>query len=392
MLKSIHCLAATIIFASVAAAADVKDTPLPVQAARAFPKLKFDLPLFLTHAGDGTKRAFVLAQKGQVHVFPNNQDVAQTKIFLDIADHTVYKDSENEQGLLGIAFHPKYKENGWFFIYYSTTDTPLTTVISRFRVSADDPDRADPKSEEEIFRLQHPFWNHKGGTIAFGPDGFLYVGLGDGGAAADPFGNGQDLGTLLGKILRIDVDRRDPGLKYAIPRDNPFVGRDGARGEIWAYGIRNIWRLAFDRPTETLWAADVGQDLWEEINLIRRGGNYGWNLREGKHPFGPKGVGPRADLIEPIWEYHHDIGKSITGGSVYRGKRVPELVGKYLYADYVTGKVWALDYDHKAKKVAANYTISAPNLPVMSFGEDDAGEVYFASRTGEFYWFKRLEE
>ena len=380
------------VFAATAVAADVKDTPLPVEAERAFPKLKFDLPLFLTHAGDGTKRAFVLAQKGQVHVFPNNQNVAETKIFLDISDHTVYKDSENEQGLLGIAFHPKYKENGWFFVYYSTTDKPLTTVISRFRVSADDPDRADPKSEEEIFRLQHPFWNHKGGTIAFGPDGFLYVGLGDGGAAADPFGNGQNLGTLLGKILRIDVDRRDAGLKYAIPKDNPFVGRKDARGEIWAWGIRNIWRLAFDRPTETLWAADVGQDLWEEINIITRGGNYGWNLREGKHRFGGKGVGPRADLIEPIWEYHHDVGKSITGGLVYRGKRVSELVGKYLYADYVTGKVWALDYDHKAKKVVANYSITAPNLPVMSFGEDDAGEVYFASRTGEFYRFKRSEK
>jgi glucose/arabinose dehydrogenase len=380
------------VLAAQASAADVKEAALPVEAQRAFPKLKFDLPLFLTHAGDGTDRVFVLAQKGQVHVFPNKQDVAETKIFLDISDHVVYKDHENEQGLLGIAFHPKYKENGWFFVYYSTTDTPLTTVISRFHVSPDDPDRADPKSEEEIFRLRHPFWNHKGGTIVFGPDGYLYVGLGDGGSAGDPFGNGQKLDTLLGKILRIDVDRRDRGLKYAIPKDNPFAGRKDARGEIWAWGIRNIWRLAFDRKTETLWAADVGQDLWEEIDIIRRGGNYGWNLREGKHPFGPKGVGPRRDLIEPIWEYHHNIGKSITGGCVYRGKRVPELVGKYLYADYVSGKVWALDYDEKASKVVANYTIPAPNLPVMSFGEDAASEVYFMYRSGELYWFKGAEK
>jgi glucose/arabinose dehydrogenase len=369
--------------------AQVRDTPLDVETDRAFPKLRFELPLLVAHAGDGTDRVFVVAQKGVIHVFPNRQDVEQTQEFLNISDRVVYKDEENEQGLLGLAFHPKFKQNGELFIYYSTTDAPLTTVISRFRVSKDDPNEVDPKSEEELFRLKHPFWNHKGGTIVFGPDGFLYVGLGDGGSAADPDGNGQNLKTLLGSVLRIDVDRQDPGKKYAVPKDNPFVGRKDAAPEIWAYGVRNIWRMSFDRTTGTLWAADVGQDLWEEIDIIRKGGNYGWNLREGKHPFGRRGVGPRRDLIEPIWEYHHNVGKSITGGHVYRGTRIPQLVGKYLYADYVTAKVWALDYDEATGRVVANYSISFPEaLPVMSFGEDQGGDAYFAVRQGDLYRFR----
>ena len=174
------------------------------------------------------------------------------------------------------------------------------------------------------------------------------------------------------------MDRKDKGLSYAIPRDNPFVGQPKARGEIWAYGLRNVWRMSFDRKTGTLWAGDVGQDLWEEINLITRGGNYGWNLREARHKFGKNGSGPSPDLIEPIWEYDHVVGKSITGGHVYRGKRLPELVGAFLYADYVTGKIWALRYDESKKKVISNRSIPGNKLPVISFGEDEMGEVYFA--------------
>jgi len=370
----------------------VQELPLPVMATRAFPDLRFRRPIIVTHAGDGSNRLFVAEQQGVIRVLPNDQGAEESGVFLDIESRVVYKDKENEEGLLGFAFHPKYKENGEFFMYYTTTSAPHTSVISRFRVSPDNPNKADASFEEELMRIPQPYWNHNGGTIVFGPDGYLYIALGDGGAGNDPHGNGQNLQTLLGSILRIDVDRRDPGKAYAVPKDNPFVGRSDAQPEIWAYGLRNPWRIAFDPVTGLLWCGDVGQNLWEEIDIIVRGGNYGWNLREGMHKFGPKGSEPRKDLIEPIWEYHHSVGKSITGGHVYRGKKVPQLVGKYLYADYVTGKVWALDYDEKTGKVRGNYRITGPNLPVMSFGEDEQGEAYFTTPFGILYGFATTDE
>ncbi len=368
------------------------DGALPVEAKVAFPKLEWAdwspvsdagkpqplRPIVLTHAGDGSNRVFVATQQGVIHVFDNDQAATSTKVFLDISSKVVYDDRQNEEGLLGMAFHPNYKQTGQFFIYYTTRDTPQMSVISRFRVSKDDPDEADAKFEEEVMRIKQPFWNHNGGTIAFGPDGYLYVGLGDGGKADDPFGNAQNLETLLGSILRIDINHKDKGKNYAIPSDNPFVkSPKNARGEIWAYGLRNVWRMSFDRNDGTLWAGDVGQNLWEEINIITRGGNYGWNRREATHSFGPQGSGPRKDLIEPIWEYDHNVGKSITGGYVYRGSRLPQLAGMFLYADYITGKLWALRYDTSTKKVQANYSIASSKLPVISFGEDEKGEVYF---------------
>jgi glucose/arabinose dehydrogenase len=374
---------------------EVDQRPLPFQSVPAFPKLNWTgwkgiteqgkvvehRPILLTHAADGSQRNFVAIQQGTIHVFPNDPNAEKTKIFLDINKKVFYSDQENEQGLLGLAFHPNYKKNGEFFVFYTLRQPRLTNVISRFRVSKDDPDRADPESEEELFRITHPFWNHDGGTICFGPDGYLYVVLGDGGAANDPFKNGQNLKTLLGKILRIDVDKREGNRKYGIPKDNPFVERKDAAPEIWAYGVRNPWRIAFDRQTGRLWAGDVGQNLYEEIDLIVKGGNYGWNVREGLHPFGESGVGPRADLIEPIWEYHHDIGKSITGGLIYRGKQLPELEGHYLYGDYVSGRIWALKYDEAKKRVVANRPLVRTNVPIMSFGEDERGEVYFLGPT-----------
>jgi len=392
----IYCLA----FALPSASAQKIDTrPLRLNIEPAFPNLKWTgwspvddrgkpqplRPIVVTHAGDKSGRLFVATQQGVIHVFPNRRDAKRTKVFLDIQKKVVYHDKKNEEGLLGVAFHPKYKSDGRFFVYYTTTDTPQMSVISSFRVSKDNPDRADPKSEVEIMRIKQPFWNHNGGTIIFGPDGYLYVGLGDGGSAKDPFGNGQNLGTWLGSILRIDVDRKEKGRNYAIPADNPFVNRKGAKPEIYAYGLRNVWRMAFDPVTKKLWAGDVGQDLWEEIDIIVKGGNYGWNLREGKHPFGPAGSGPRRDLIDPIWEYHHSIGKSITGGHVYRGKRVPQLIGRYVYADYVSGKIWALSYNERTRKVTANQEIPGNKMPVITFGEDEAGEIYFCivSPTGQ---------
>ena len=294
------------------------------------------------------------------------------------------------------------------------TITDHTTVISRFKVSKDDANKADPKSEEILFTFTHPFWNHKGGNLAFGPDGYLYTALGDGGSANDPQGNGQKLSTVLGKILRIDVDYKDAGKTYAIPKDNPFAGRSDARGEIYALGLRNVWGMAFDPVTKLFWAADVGQNIWEEINIIEKGGNYGWSIRESFHKFdktepkvttksGP-GRSPkeqnkpdpidRKDLIDPIWEYHHDTdGKSITGGAVYRGKRLPDLVGHFVYADYVSGKIWGLKYDDKTKKVVANRPIAGPpgfNIPCMSIGTDEAGELYLGDSFGQIWWFEKV--
>ncbi len=380
--------------AQVQLLAEVDTSSLTVEVERAYPKLRLRRPVLFDHAGDGSNRVFIASQQGVIQVMPNDQAVTKMAIFLDIEDRVVYKDKQNEEGLLGLAFHPNFKQNGEFFLYYTTKDAPRTSVISRFRVSEKDPSKADPASEEEILRIKQPFWNHNGGTLVFGPDGCLYIALGDGGSAKDPHRNGQNLKTLLGSILRIDVDKKSDGKNYSIPKDNPFVGQKDTRPEIWAYGLRNVWRMSFDRKTGALWAGDVGQDIWEEIDLIEKGGNYGWNLREAKHKFGPKGSEARSDMIDPVWEYHHNIGKSITGGNVYRGKRVPELVGAFLYADYVSGKVWALRYDEKAKKVVGNHPIepgeSCPvkKIPVITFGEDESGEVYFCDSFGFLYRFR----
>jgi glucose/arabinose dehydrogenase len=375
---------------------EVNEEPLPLKADVAFPNLQWEgwksetengltntlRPVVLTHAGDGSNRVFVGTQHGIIHAFPNDQKATKTEIFLDIHDRVRYDDRTNEEGFLGLAFHPKYKENGYFFVFYTLKSEPLTNIVSRFQVSKDNPGKADPSSEVEILRYKKPYWNHDGGTVIFGPDGYLYVTHGDGGAGNDPHENGQNLNTLLGKVLRIDVDHRDGDKNYSIPKDNPFVDRSDARPEIWAYGIRNIWRMAFDRQTGRLWAGEVGQNLWEEIDIIVKGGNYGWNLREGFHPFGVKGVGPRPELIEPIWEYyHHHTGQSITGGNVYRGSRLPELNGAYLYADYVSTKIWALRYDDAKQRVVENRPILSPGVPILSFGEDEQGETYFLTTT-----------
>jgi len=361
----------------------------PLEIEKAFPNLRFERPVELTHAGDGSGRVFVVTQRGVIYVFPNRADASDKDrtVFLDWT-HIVRMDS-NEEGLLGLAFHPKYRENGQFFVYYTTR--PLQSVVARFRVSRADPNRADRDSFEVLLNFPQPYSNHKGGSLAFGPDGMLYLGLGDGGAGGDPHRNGQNLNALLGKILRLGVDHQDPGLKYAIPKDNPFAGRKDARGEIWAYGVRNIWRLSFDRLTGALWAGDVGQDLWEEIDIIVRGGNYGWNLREGKHPFRPNLAKGDEKLIEPIWEYGHSVGKCIIGGLVYRGKKFPELYGAYLYADFVTSYLWALRYD--GEKVTRNLEIARPTkLEISSFGEDEDGEDCFTAFDGFVYRFRQAQK
>ncbi|QDU25266.1 Quinoprotein glucose dehydrogenase B precursor [Anatilimnocola aggregata] len=377
---------------------EVDESPLAIEAKPAFPGIKWEgwddgsesgkavpfRPILLTHFGDGSGRIVVGEQHGVIYVIdPKNP--TEGKIFLDLQDRVKYSDKQNEEGFLGLAFHPKFKENGEFFIFYTEKKTNLVNVVSKFKTKAGNKNAGDPASEVELIRFEKPFWNHDGGTIAFGPDGYLYITHGDGGAGGDPHENGQKMSTLLGKILRIDVDKPSAGKPYGIPADNPFVKQEGAKPEIYAYGFRNIWRFAFDEKTGQLWAGEVGQNLFEEIVRVTKGGNFGWSLRESLHPFGAKGVGVQKDMIEPIWEYHHDIGKSITGGDVYRGKAVPALEGHYVYADYVSSRFWALKYDEEKGRVVANRELPKAPVAVMSFGEDEAGELYLmgTSATGQ---------
>ncbi len=369
--------------------------PLAIATEAAFPNLQWSgwkgetddgkvdqlRPVLLTHAGDGSNRVFVATEQGVVHCFPNDRQAAMTTVFLDISDRVRFNERNSDAGFLGLVFHPQFKKNGEFFVYYTTKNAVTTNVLSRFKVRQDDPQRADPDSEEELLRFTKAEIYHNGGTLCFGPDGYLYVATGDGGPQGDTRDNGQNLNTLLAKVLRIDVNRKADGKNYGIPTDNPFVGRQDARPEVWAYGLRVIWRMAFDRATGMLWAADVGQDLYEEINIIERGGNYGWNRREGLHPFGPKGKGAGKEFIDPIWEYRHDLGTCIIGGSVYRGPRLPELQGYYVYADYTTSRLWAQRYDAKKGRVVENRTLTDRRNAIWSFGEDEQGEVYLLCRS-----------
>jgi glucose/arabinose dehydrogenase len=378
---------------------DVETTSLPVKTVRAFPNLEIDRPILFDFAPDGTDRIFVASQYGVIYVMPNDASVSEPSVFLDIKDQVTYYDEMNEEGLLGMAFHPKYKQNGKFYLYYTSKKKKHLSMISEFTVSKTDPNRAEKSSEKEIMRIQQPYWNHNGATLCFDKDGFMYIGLGDGGAGKDPHGNGQNVKTLLGSILRIDVDKKEGDLAYGIPADNPFVGVKEARPEIYAKGVRNIWRMAFDSKTGLLYAADVGQDQWEEVNIIAKGGNYGWNAREGRHRFDLVGTGADASdkFVEPIWEYGHDQGKSITGGLVYRGKKIPELDGVYLFADYVSGRLWGIRYDEAEKKVVGHYLIEGEHFneaeqdfaPVITFGQDSHGEVYFTDSKGRFFGFEK---
>ena len=354
-----------------------------VDLVRAFRKLTFRRPLFLTHAGDASGRLFVGEQRGVIRVFANRPDVQLAGVFLDIQSKV--RMAHNEEGLLSLAFHPQYARNGSFFIYYSASD-PRRGVLSRFSVRSDDPEVADPASERVILEVEQPWGNHNGATVLFGPDGYLYLSLGDGGQAGDPLNSGQDLSTLLGSILRIDIDHQADGRAYAIPADNPFVDRPGARGEIWAYGLRNVWRMSFDRSTGDLWAGDVGQNAWEEIDLITKGGNYGWNIREAAHRFDrrrpvPGARAPVDPLIDPVVEYaqrrgREIIGMSVTGGYVYRGERFKDLDGVYIYADYVTGRIWGLRYAQGRVQAHAEIYKPSRGVYISSFGEDAAGELY----------------
>lgn len=332
----------------------------------------FNRPVAIAHAGDGSGRLFIAEKGGRIRIWQAGQALAEP--FLDIRDRT--DGSGYEQGLLGLAFHPQYAANGLFFINY--TDRNGDTVVARYRVTADDPNRADPASATTILNVRQPYPNHNGGHLAFGPDGYLYIGLGDGGLANDPAERAQNPNELLGKMLRLDVDQGD---LYSIPPDNPYAS-GGGRAEIWALGLRNPWRYAFDTLTGDLYIADVGQNAYEEVNFLPAGSppgaNFGWDYREGLHPF--EGQPPAGlELIDPVAEYGREGGCSITGGEVYRGTALPEFYGVYLYADHCSGRVWGLLLVDGAWQNELLFGLPAQ---ISSFGIDEAGEVYFVDLSG----------
>ena len=338
----------------------------------------FTRPVYLATPSDGSGRLFVLEQRGDIRIIQNGQVLPGS--FLDIRDRVGM--NGNEQGLLGMAFHPHYAQNGYFYLDY--TDQNANTVIARFKVSSN-PNQADINSEKILLHIQQPFPNHKGGQLAFGPDGYLYIGMGDGGSEGDPRDYGQNLNVLLGKLLRIDVDHGDP---YAIPADNPFAN-GGGKPEIWAYGLRNPWRFSFDSQTEDLYIADVGQDKWEEVDFQPAGStggqNYGWSYREGFHPY--KG-NPAAGLqfVDPVVEYGHDQGCAIIGGYVYRGKNLPEWQGVYFFGDDCSGNIWGLL--HKPDGSWTSQLLFRSSAAISSFGQDENGELYMLDlNRGQIFQF-----
>ncbi len=321
-------------------------------------------PVDLQSAFDGSGRLFIIEKYGVIRVSENGQ--LQNEPFLDIADRV--DDSRNEMGLLGLAFHPNYESNGYFFVNY--TGEGGDTRISRFQANGD---FAGSNSETVLLVIEQPFPNHNGGALAFGPDGYLYAGIGDGGLAGDPHKNGQNTSSLLGKILRIDVNNGDP---YTIPADNPFGN------EVWAYGLRNPWRISFDRVTGDLWIGDVGQGDWEEIDYLPAGSpggaNFGWSIMEGNHGYDGN---PQPGLILPAAEYNHNEGCSVTGGYVYRGA-MPEWDGIYLYGDYCSGIIWGLirsDGGWQAQR------LFEADGSITSFGQDESGEIYLTTDNGNVY-------
>ncbi len=335
---------------------------------------EFEMPTYLTGANDGSGRLFVVEKVGRIKTIKEGRLVAEP--FLDISSRV--NSRATERGLFSVAFHPNYKQNGRFFVNY--TNRNGNTVVSEFIVS-DNPDKADESSERIILQVEQPAPNHNGGQLQFGPDGYLYIGMGDGGGAGDPSRNAQNKETLLGKLLRIDVDKKRG---YSIPNSNPFFGKQGIRPEIWAYGLRNPWRFSFDRSTGDLYIADVGQSKWESVYFqaanSKGGQNYGWNLMEGLHPFRLPSGFDTSGLTPPILEYGHDQGCSITGGYVYRGKSYPSISGTYIFSDFCSGTIWGLK--NASDKNWEWAELSSTPYSISSFGEDENGEIYVVDYKG----------
>lgn len=336
----------------------------------------FELPVHVTHAGDGSGRVFVVEQRGRIRIVRDGNVDASP--FLDISARV---GCCGERGLLSVAFPPGYASKGYFYVDY--TDLAGTTVVARYHLSAD-PDVANPASEQVLLTVAQPFANHNGGQLAFGSDGFLYISLGDGGSGGDPGNRAQNPGTLLGKILRLDVE--SGASPYGVPADNPFVGQVGWLPEIWALGLRNPWRMAFDRLTGDLYIGDVGQGVWEEVDFqpaaSAGGENYGWRIMEGTHCFNPSTNCNMTGLVTPVTEYDHGLGCSVTGGTVYRGSHQQRLAGIYFYSDFCSGVIWGLQ--RNGPDWVSKPLLDTP-FGVSSFGEDEAGEVYLLHYAGFLY-------
>jgi glucose/arabinose dehydrogenase len=367
--------AAVVAVSAIATGAGAQDQPR-YRAVEAFPSLEFRRPVDLQSPRDGSNRLFVVEQDGVVRVFTNRADTRASTVFLDIQEKV--NTDGNEMGLLGLAFSPSFATDRTFIVDYTASKwTRRVTRVARYRADASG-STASPNSEEVVIEIAQPWSNHNGGQVAFGPDGMLYIAMGDGGSAGDPQGNGQNLSALLGKILRLDVSKRP----YAIPADNPFRGnKDDWKEEIWAYGLRNPWRFSFDRESGELWTGDVGQVTWEEINVVEKGKNYGWDCMEGTRPYEPSherssACAGAADFVAPVWSYPRTEGISVTGGYVYRGDALPDLAGWYVYADYGTGRVWAL---RVVDGEAENRLLVDTDLMISSFGVDEADELFICA-------------
>jgi glucose/arabinose dehydrogenase len=335
-----------------------------------------DRPVGLVDAGDGSGRLFILEQGGLIRIL--QEGILLSAPFLDLTQRV---SCCGERGLLGLAFHPRFIENGYFYVDYTeVANNQLYTVVARYSVLPGDPNLADAGSEMRLLHIEQPYQNHNGGEVQFGLDGYLYVGMGDGGSAGDPHGNGQSLTTLLGKILRLDVDAFEP---YAIPPDNPFVNTD-SMWEIWAYGLRNPWRFSFDTRTGDIYISDVGQDAWEEISFLAAGNpggtNFGWNYYEGNHSYRGSPP-PDANIVMPVAEYGHELGNSITGGYVYRGFALPAWQGVYLYGDFGSGRVWGLLRLEDGSW--QNALMFETSYSVSSFGQDWLGNIYLVDYGGQ---------
>lgn len=358
----------------------------PLQLVNAFPNLTFTQPVYLTHSNDGTNRNFVVQKNGLIRVFPNDSAAISAPTFLNLSSRIITGGGGDERGLLGLAFHPNYAGNGYFYVHYTQAGTGRT-IIARYRVSSTDPNVADFNSELILLNIYDPYSNHNGGILFFGLDGYLYAGLGDGGSAGDPQNRAQNLDSLLGKVLRINVDTTIGAQNYGIPPTNPFVA-GGGRPEIFTWGLRNPWRMSQDPVTGLIWCGDVGQGAYEEIDLIENGRNYGWRITEGLHCYNPPTGCNMTGLTPPIKEYAHAGGRcSITGGFVYRGSRRPELVGRYIYADYCTGEIWKLMY--QGGTVTEDSLLLSAGTSVLSFGTDQRGELYVLGNNGNIYRFNR---
>ena len=337
-------------------------------------------PLYVTAPPGDTTRLFIVEKTGAIRIVKSGMLLPAA--FLDIGGLV---SGGSEQGLLGLAFDPAYATNGRIVVHY--TDAAGNTRVSTFARSSGDPDLADPASEQLVLAAEQPFPNHNGGQLLFGPDGDLYLGLGDGGSAGDPLGRGQDLTDLLGSILRLDIRTTSP---YAIPADNPFADRTDVRPEVWSYGLRNPWRFSFDRVTGDLYVGDVGQSAWEEVDVspaadgAGKATNFGWNIMEGKHCYAASSC-DQSGLTLPVLEYGHGQGCSVTGGYVYRGTAIPAIQGYYFYGDYCGGWVRSFRYQSGEAVDAFQWPTLAPGGSITSFGEDAAGELYVTSADGRVF-------